>query len=165
MIYAWTPGSRFKPDAQVVGERCERLRKKLKGTLTADAIVDDARNPLSPLHACFEWDDRRAADGFRLDQARNLLRSLVTIVDERAATPIRAFVTVVSREEGDDFPASRRAYTSIVDAMANPAMRQQLLAAALNEIKLWRAKYGQLQELSSIFEAIDQGQDLLRLVS
>lgn len=44
--------------------------------LTPDIVVESARNPESPLHARFEWDDTKAADEHRRAQARMLIRSI-----------------------------------------------------------------------------------------
>ena len=46
------------------------------GALTPAAVVDAARDPTSPLHASFEWDNTEAAHQYRLDQARTLIRSV-----------------------------------------------------------------------------------------
>lgn len=44
------------------------------GYLTASAVVEAARDPSSPLHGEFEWDDSEAAVRYRLYQARTLIR-------------------------------------------------------------------------------------------
>ncbi len=50
--------------------------KKLKkdGKLTASGILAEASNPKSPLHSLFEWDDKKAAREYRLQQARQLIK-------------------------------------------------------------------------------------------
>lgn len=45
------------------------------GGLTPSAVIKDAQRPDSPLHDRFEWDDKLAAQGHRLEQARDLIRS------------------------------------------------------------------------------------------
>ena len=59
----------------------ERVAKRLselerEGRLLPADVVDDARDADSPLHSHFEWDDSIAAEHYRLDQARNLIRSI-----------------------------------------------------------------------------------------
>lgn len=46
------------------------------GQLTPHNTVERARNPDNPLHAYFTWDDAKAAEERRLDQARLLIRSV-----------------------------------------------------------------------------------------
>ena len=50
------------------------------GVLTAQAVLEDAQNPTSPLHEEFEWDDDRAAQAHRLLQARTLIRSVKLVI-------------------------------------------------------------------------------------
>jgi hypothetical protein len=46
------------------------------GRITPEAVVAAARDPKSPLHKHFEWDDAAAAVEHRLNQARTLIRSV-----------------------------------------------------------------------------------------
>ena len=46
------------------------------GRLTPEAVLTAARDPNSPLHDRFEWDDGKAAAEHRLHQARTLIRSV-----------------------------------------------------------------------------------------
>jgi len=57
-----------------------------RGRLTAAAVVDSARDPQSPLHRYFEWDDTSAAESWRLEQARSLIRSVRVIVTYETET-------------------------------------------------------------------------------
>ena len=45
-----------------------------QGRITPEMVVDAARDPNSPLHSAFTWDDAQAAHEHRLAQARVLLR-------------------------------------------------------------------------------------------
>jgi chorismate mutase len=54
----------------------ERIRTANGGILEAEDVLSAASNPKSPLHPMFEWDDRTAAHNYRLDQARELIRSV-----------------------------------------------------------------------------------------
>lgn len=54
------------------------------GRLLPADVVEAARDPASPLHSHFEWNDSAAAEKYRLDQARTLIRSVkieVTVRD------------------------------------------------------------------------------------
>ena len=52
-----------------------------KGKLTASQVLEVARSPDSPLHPCFEWDDSIAAEQWRLEQARELIRRVKIVVE------------------------------------------------------------------------------------
>lgn len=46
------------------------------GRLIPTMVVNDAKDPDSPLHSYFTWDDAEAASQHRLEQARQLIRSV-----------------------------------------------------------------------------------------
>lgn len=72
-----------RPSAAV---RAAIIDLERKGRLSAAQVVEAARNPASPLHACFEWADDVAAEGYRLEQARRLIRGVKVIVSESETT-------------------------------------------------------------------------------
>lgn len=159
MVYQWKPGTRLSADPQAVGERLEVLQALHGDALTAEQVVDDARDESSPLHSCFEWDDTVAAEEYRKEQARYLLRALVVVSEpdesdasheDRYETAIRAHrAYVVVREEGDD------RYVPTVRAMSDEELRKQVLAQALAELRAVQRKYAELHELARVFAAID----------
>ena len=57
-------------------EALEEIRKleDRRGRLSAEEVLEAARPVASPLHGFFEWDDSKAAEAHRLEQARDLIR-------------------------------------------------------------------------------------------
>lgn len=55
------------------------------GRLTPEQVVNAASDESSALHACFTWDDSEAAAKWRLDEAREIIRSvrIETVIEER----------------------------------------------------------------------------------
>jgi len=53
----------------------QRMSKTNGGKITPEELVQAARDENSPLHHFFEWDDDKAAEKYRLMQARTLIRS------------------------------------------------------------------------------------------
>lgn len=152
MIYQWKDKSRMGGDAQAIGDRIEAIRGREGSYFTPDLLVDDGRDPESPLHPCFEWDDAKAADGYRIVQARQVVRSLVVTMEGEKEQPVavRAFVSVTDDEnEGPQ-------YTSIGHAMEEPDLRRQVIAQAQREFEAWRNKYKDYRELASVFSAYEQ---------
>ncbi len=47
-----------------------------QGRLFPSEVLNAARDENSPLHDFFEWDDSAAAEAYRLDQARELIRRI-----------------------------------------------------------------------------------------
>lgn len=149
MIYQWKHGSTAKVDAQLAGQEMERLRTMRNGRLEPKDLVEHSRDPAAPLHPAFEWDNDTAAEAYRIEQARYLIRSIeVVVLPEPEATPVRAFVSV--RRDDD------RSYTSVTHAMTDPDLRQQVLDNALRELEAWRRRYAELVELANVFAAIDE---------
>lgn len=48
--------------------------------ITAEKVVEAARDPKHPLHRDFDWDDSRAAHHYRLDQARAIIASVRVVI-------------------------------------------------------------------------------------
>lgn len=123
------------------------------GELVAQEVVDAARALESPLHEHFEWDDSAAAEQWRLDQARALIRVTVTVIKAKNKAPmtVHAFwsLTPDRRKPGGG-------YRAVEKIMASRLLRKQLLADALAELEAIRSKYAMLSELADIFEEVDK---------
>lgn len=147
MTYQWKPDSRYPIGAQIAAERLAEIKSD-RGSLTPRYVVDDAASNNSPLHRCFEWDDDKAADNYRLDQARKLIGSIVVakIDDTPVKKETRAFVhsTVYGNQ-----------YVPIEVAMSRPDMRAETLGRAKQEIALWRSRYAAYQEFANLHAEID----------
>jgi len=50
------------------------------GRITAASLLTDAKDPASPLHTLFDWDQERAAEAHWLDRAREILASCRVLV-------------------------------------------------------------------------------------
>lgn len=69
----------------------QRMSKAAGGKITPEQLVEAARSEGSPLHRYFEWDDKEAADKYRLMQARTLIRSCkfnVTVNNRKVELPL-----------------------------------------------------------------------------
>lgn len=93
-IYSWRESARIKGGilAQVAGEELQRIREKHDG-ITPAAIVDESRPTTAPLHPAFTWDDAVAAENWRRDEARHIVRS-VRVQYEDSSAPEPAYVNV-----------------------------------------------------------------------
>jgi len=110
--FTFKPGARVKGgvDAQTIGEALSDIERE-EGAITPEAVVDSARPEDSPLHPCFTWDDRVAAEEFRKSEARNLVR-VVRVEAPEAAPSIPAFVNVQQTDEG----AARTTFSAYVSS-------------------------------------------------
>ncbi len=152
MVYSWKPGAHHSPEieAQVAGEELERIRVINNGRLENADVVEAARDKASPLHPAFEWNDKKAASAYRLDQAGGLIRAIDVVItkDTGDARPIRAFVSV--KRDAD------RSYTSVQHALSDDELRAQVVAAAWAELEAWRKRHAELVEFAAIFAMMDR---------
>lgn len=160
--FEFAEGSRFQPgshaDAATVGAHIEEIRTRLKGEITPEDILDDARNPNSPLHSFFEWSDTAAAQQYRLHQARGLIRSVVAIYVREAEPAVRqrAYVNIQA-------PGEPRHYRETGHALSQTKTREIVLRRAWAEFQQWRKRYKDLAEFAELFDVADDiGKKLLK---
>ncbi len=130
-------------DAQKVSEELRTLGNEF----TPQNVVDAARNDSTELHKCFEWDDSKAAELYRLKQARDVICNLV--IEEVEKPKERPEIRVFYKpKESSGYMETKRIVRD-EDAYAN------LLAQARQELRIFKAKYNCLVELQEIMELID----------
>ena len=144
MVYKKQDGARLKTDAQTVGEILEKFEKN--GGLTAKRLVDESRPEDAPLHKEFEWNDATAAEAYREEQARYIIRSLIVQPEESKSEVVRAF-----------FPmAEQKVFESLPVILSDAKKTSALLDMALRELKAFELKYSTLSQLTPVFEAIKE---------
>lgn len=144
-----------KPDANIVGRHIDFLRESSKGELLPEDLVADARNHNSPLHQLFEWDDTAAAEAFRLQQARGLIRCVVALYRPEtngahvvAPVKIAAFTRIPEGETSH--------YRATHHALAQKQTRQAILQQAWRELQNWKSRYRHLKEFADLVEMADE---------
>lgn len=160
MIYKPVKGSPLNQEqAQRYGERMAILEEENNG-LIPEILVEDAKRKASPLHDWFEWDDKRAANRYRIEQARNLFQHVAVVVktSEDEEEIVRAFhaVEVKDAEPSERDGANRKRYVSIGNILSDENYRKQLVESALRELENWRKRYATYQELVLAVEAVDK---------
>lgn len=141
--YKAAPGARFsRQQAEALGELMERFSGKLK----PQELVDAARPKSSPIHSLFEWNDGKAADAFRLVQARHHINHLQIIVQVNGDGKVtKAYHSVLI--EGDD----DRTYASVAVVRRSVDLREQVVQQALRELERWTERY---REYKSVFGGV-----------
>ena len=144
MNYTFRNGFKHKVDANVAGAVCEELEQS--GGLTGERLVEASRPEDAPLHGEFEWDDSKAAESWRVQQARCIINSLI-IVSPETNKETRKFVHLSIEKTPR--------YESIETVMQSVDKRDLLLRNAYRELSAFRKKYAVLMELSKVFDVID----------
>lgn len=130
MIYKWKDGAKMKGDPRKIGEEISSIGEQV----SPRKIVQKAKDPKSALHSCFEWDNSKAAEKFRLDQARHIMCCLVTITESENEKEepiiIRAYenVNIGNRENPN------RVYVPTRTALSDPELRKQVFGRLRSEI-------------------------------
>jgi len=148
--YKAAKGATYKDrDAQIIGERLETL-----GVVKPEDIVRDAARKRSPLHPYFEWDDGLAADEYRKQQARYLVRHLQVVIKvEGGVETTKAYHSL--RITKDDNEPGEQAYVPLNIIRADAALTDQVIQKALNELISWTARYEKYKAiLPGVFSAI-----------
>lgn len=150
-IYGWKYN--VKADAQKVGTELEAIYEE-HGKLTPPLVVDDARNPERETHQLIEWDDTTAAHNYRNEQARHIMRNIIIVrteqgevMEESKIIKFRAFENV-DVEEG-------RYFMPMQVAVSRDDTRSYMLQQAMRALASFRQKYGMINELAAVLDAID----------
>ena len=141
--------------AVVVGESLNAIEAR-DGAIKPAAVVAEARPKASPLHSLFTWDNSKAAELYRLDEARNIIRSVRIIrMDIPAAEQhcIRAKVHVQAHDKEDEFEGP--GYIGFARAIDDQRYLDQILTAARTEMNSWARKYADIVESAGIQEDVE----------
>jgi hypothetical protein len=121
--------------------------------IPAEKVYEEVTaDPTHPLYPWYEWDTDKVLREHHLMQTRQMLRSVEFVIVKQQDEEI--CVNVVTNVE--DKNTGERVYTNTVDAMADPAYREQILQQALMELKRFQSKYRALSELAQVMDAINQ---------
>jgi hypothetical protein len=125
----------------------QRIANINGGLLRPSDVVRAAKAKTSPLHSRFQWNDTKAAQEYRLWQARQLIRVMVTVLPGGSEEPQRVWVSL-------DKDTQKEGYRSLVAVMSDKTMREALLRQSFEEMEYFQQKYEALTELSSVFSVM-----------
>lgn len=148
--------------ADITGAALEALLERHGGRISPAIVLEAARDPASPLHDHFEWDDDRASEQYRLAQASQLIRRWRGVLTRAAGEGGRVAVTITRRVES---PFNERAkgaasYGALEDILADPVRRDDLLNTVLRELRAYRRRYAGLAALGAVWAAVDEAVEL-----
>jgi hypothetical protein len=154
MVFEWKQGRGFPVSAQIVGERLAKIEQAMGKEFAPRDLVEDARPKTSPTHALFEWDNRKAGDLYREQQAKSVIIALVrakepTESEDEPQLPRQVYVGYGNRHEG-----SR--YCSTLHAMNNAEIWSSVLTETRRQIKGLQRRLEDFQESAAIVAALDQ---------
>ena len=140
----------FKADAKKVYLEITKIGDEVK----PQQMVDYAKaHKESELYKCFTWDNRKAADKYRLVEARMIHQNLIINYkksDNKNDKPIQIRATYRT----DTSPSA--GYKPTVLIVKNDDDYRGLLLVAKRELQQFKTKYSILSELKPVFDAIDE---------
>lgn len=108
--YSWNP-SFANPIAHTDINKVIKELKEIEevyGDITAEHLIESSKNKKSVLHGYFEWDNEKAADRWRLQQASYLLRRIeVKVIKDGNPIMIRAYSLTSAAEALNKNPVYR----------------------------------------------------------
>lgn len=164
--YFWKQGFAFRGEPEPIFRELERIRTAwdaggIDEERLAAAVWKAARKPQSPLHECFDWDQRKAAERHWAEVAKNLLNAIGTRVTSRLPTSVRvrelpqvatnAFFSF--RNEGASIRDPRRYLRH--DQIDKKANRAVVWASAVRELRSFCDRYRSVAALSALIETIE----------
>lgn len=147
MVYQWKISQPVP--AQIAGEEMEKIIQR-DGQVTPESLLAESRDEGAPLHPCFEWDDAKAAESYRIVQARALIRNITVIVDtpQKQGETVRAFVNISREQKG--------AFVSIQSAIANNEQWERVMELAIMELQAFQKKYSVYAQMTDIVNDIEE---------
>lgn len=141
----------YKITDKFTKERIKAIQKlEKKNMLTAENLVNESKNKDHPWHNdIYKYNDGQAAYLYRLQRAREIINQVKIIINDKELYAYENVNITINETE------TERKYVSINTILDNLDYRNQILAAAIKEIKVWKAKYSIYKELESIFDSID----------
>jgi hypothetical protein len=144
-----------KIDPEKAWAELQRVCKDNNGIASPQAIVDRARPSRNPLHKAFEWDDTKAAEEYRKEQARSLVHNFEIVFEDGSNAPAMVNVKV----------GRQRGYVNTEQAIADDDLRKQVIVQAVRQLLGLEKRYRSLNELAKVFQethlvALSQGVDV-----
>lgn len=121
-------------------EWAQSIGQRDRGLLRPHALVDDARDPSSPGHSYFEWDDAIAGEAHRIEQARRLIRSIRV---EYKPTPRSDTRSVRAYWPDRTEPVG---YRRTADIAGDPIGKEVMLAEMAREWRALKRRYEHMAE-------------------
>lgn len=149
-------------------DRVNELAEEFGGRITPDQVVDDARDPDSPLHGLFTWDTDAAAAAHWRDTARAIISSVRVVInttttrvasvayvrDPNAAAKEQGYVSVAQLRTDAD--SAREAVVNEISRAASAVARAREIARALDMSEEFDATLDELDALKSRFVPLQQ---------
>lgn len=136
-------------DGNAILNELTEIQRTHGGLLDPHDVVEYAKNKKTALHSRFDWNDTEAAAKWRLEQARRLIRVMVTVVED-FPKECRAFVSLKKDQRNGG------GYRAVISILKDDKLRGQLMEDVLSDMIAFQKKYKQIKELVGVFKEMDR---------
>lgn len=148
--YTFKPGARIKSKLtpKAVATELERIRKKRNG-LTSRAVLDESKPADAPLHPEFTWDNKKAAEQWRLKEAAEIISVVQVTYEEGPKEPQRQYVKL-ERE-----PEKPQEFAPVAEVLSVQRHRDALILELLRDLQTFRRRFVLVSDLSHVVPVLD----------
>mgnify|MGYP001559388828 CR=1 FL=1 len=129
---------------QRIGSALAKIMGANDGKLRPKDIVEASRDPKNALHRHLEWRDDIAAEAYRIEQAREIVRIVKVQVDDGPIT--RAFLSV---NDG------KTSYRATGEVQGSVHLQDLVLRAAVRELQAFQRRYAEIEEICADLKAAE----------
>lgn len=139
---------------EAIRDRLSQIEAANGGRLTPDDVVRDAKRKDSPLHTWFEWDTKKAAQAYWVEQARELITSIRVVVRTESAN-----ISSVYYVRDPSAPKDKQGYVSVTRLRSDTDVAREALVAEFSRVAdmLRRAR-----ELASVLGCANEVESMLQ---
>lgn len=146
-----------KPSRKEIDAEISRIYSE-NGSITPDLVIKAAEDPNNVLHHLFEWDDSKAGNAYRVDQARQIITSVkINIVTESRT------ISAVSYVRDPRLPNDQQGYISVAKLktdkdLAKDSIRYefQRAYAHLHRAKTHAEILGMEDQISALLNTLEE---------
>jgi len=129
-------------DPQKIGVALSEIAAVSGGHLKPAAVVEAARAPRHVLHKHFEWKDSVAAERYREQQARQIIRSVRIVNDDDETKPQAAYLSI-----SDKGGVSYRPLEAVINSVD---LQLQVLKQAERDLDAFERRYRDLNDICDL---------------
>jgi len=137
---------------QVVNEIYKR-----DGQVKPSTLVEEARPKSSPVHDAFEWDNKKASEEYRLLQARQWIRRVTIVIEDRTERFIHVpiLVSISSTNETiEGIPSDKEGYYKPISIVAKSEDEyDRAMSQVVGTLKSAQNAFNELKEIAEIKKA------------
>lgn len=148
--YKWKRNALGGTNGDKVGKEIIKIMKANEGVVLPETLVKSARPISSSIHNCFEWDNTVAAEKYRVEQARYMLRQVVVITEDEEPIEVRAFVNIASADDNEGY------YTTIQKVVETPELYMNYEQQIYRELLAIKNKARNLKRFKAVWQALDK---------